>query len=170
MLCSNCNKNEANFHYTQVVNGKYTQAHLCSECASKLGYLNKGFNNGFGFSDILSEFFGLGSPNTATALKKICSNCNTGIDEFLKSGIAGCEKCYDEFSEAVEKILSDIQPSATHSGSISGEKGEKISKKNKLETLKEDLKRAVIEERYEDAAKIRDEIKLEEDKAKGDEN
>lgn len=163
MLCSHCNKNEANFHHTQIINGQYSQLHLCSECASKLGYLNIGINQGFGFQDILNEFFGISSQKPSIN-QKICPQCNTGIDAFLKSGIAGCEKCYDEFSDAVEKILSNIQPSSTHKGTISGEKGEKICSKNKLDSLKEDLKRAVIEERYEDAAKIRDMIKQEESK------
>jgi protein arginine kinase activator len=33
------------------------------------------------------------------------------------------------------------------------------TKKSKLDTLKDDLKKAIAEERYEDAANIRDEIK-----------
>ena len=39
MLCSHCNKKEANFHYKQVNNGSYTELHLCSDCAKDLGYL-----------------------------------------------------------------------------------------------------------------------------------
>ena len=162
MLCSNCNKNEANFHYTQITNGKYTQMHLCSECASQFGYMNHGFGHSFGLENIINDIFGLGTPKTQSVVLKTCTECNTSLSQFLKSGVAGCPECYNQFSDAVEKILSGIQPSSTHSGTISGENGEKITKKNKLASLKEDLKLAILEERYEDAAKIRDIIKNEE--------
>ena len=39
-----------------------------------------------------------------------------------------------------------------------------VSKINELDKLKEDLKQAIKDERYEDAAKIRDEIKKKEEK------
>lgn len=162
MLCSNCNKNEANFHYTQIINGKYTQMHLCSECASQLGYMNNGFGHSFDLENIINDIFGISAPKAVNSQPKTCPLCNTNINSFLKSGVAGCPECYNQFSEAVEKILSGIQPASTHSGTISGEGGEKITKKNKLASLKEDLKLAILEERYEDAAKLRDVIKDEE--------
>ena len=71
----------------------------------------------------------------------------------------GCSDCYDVFSQDVEKILSRIQPDINHKGKIAGVKGEQIQKANKIKDLKEKLKRAVLEERYEEAAKLRDEIK-----------
>ena len=71
----------------------------------------------------------------------------------------GCSDCYDVFSQDVEKILSRIQPDINHKGKIAGVKGEQIQKANKIKDLIEKLKRAVLEERYEEAAKLRDEIK-----------
>ena len=37
MKCTNCGKNEANYHYTSNINGNVTERHLCAECAAGLG-------------------------------------------------------------------------------------------------------------------------------------
>ena len=34
MLCEKCNKNQATFHYAEVINGVRSEHHLCSECAA----------------------------------------------------------------------------------------------------------------------------------------
>ena len=65
-------------------------------------------------------------------------------------------------------MLSKMQPSTVHKGKLSGADGKKIERDNTLKNLKEELKRAIIEENYENAAVLRDKIK--ELEAKGDEN
>ena len=80
----------------------------------------------------------------------------------------GCERCYDEFKDAIEATLEQIQPSTTHKGRLGGEAGAKIQKTNELDRLKEQLKRAILDEKYEDAAVLRDKIKkIEEEKDNG---
>ena len=54
MLCQNCGKNEATTHIKQIINGDMAESHLCSDCASHLGYSD--VFSGFGLN--LSEFFG----------------------------------------------------------------------------------------------------------------
>ena len=41
MLCDNCGKREANIRYTENINGKIKEMHLCEECSKKLGIMNK---------------------------------------------------------------------------------------------------------------------------------
>ena len=57
MLCQNCSKREATTHIKRVVNGEATEAHLCAECAKKLGY--DGFFDDFSLSipNIFASFF-----------------------------------------------------------------------------------------------------------------
>ena len=38
MKCDRCGKNEATFHYKTNINGRVTEAHLCSDCARAMGY------------------------------------------------------------------------------------------------------------------------------------
>lgn len=171
MLCSHCNKKEANFHYKQVNNGNYTELHLCSDCARELGYLSTS-DQSFtpGLEDMLNEFLGLTKQNHQLNKGISCASCGTTLAEFKKTGFAGCEKCYDVFHKDVESVLSRIQPSTTHKGKIAGPKGEEIQRKNELKELKEKLREAVMEERYEDAAKLRDTIKALEEKNGGESN
>lgn len=158
MLCSHCNQREASFHYKKISGGKLSQMHLCTECATELGYIG-GAEPAFGLEDMLSDFFNVlkseHAPSTA-----ICKTCGTTHEQFKKSGFVGCSDCYELFVEDVEKILSRIQPATTHRGKISGSRGEQINKTNKIKNLKQQLNQAITEERYEDAAKIRDEIKM----------
>ena len=172
MLCSHCNKREANFHYKQVNNGSYTELHLCSDCAKELGYLSSGEQSmSLGLEDMLSEFLGLAKQSHSAGKSLSCENCGTTFAEFKKTGMVGCDKCYDVFAKEVEDVLSRIQPSTTHTGKISGPKGEQIHRANEIKSLKEKLRSAIIDERYEDAAKIRDQIKeLEQNLSGGESN
>ena len=157
MLCSHCKQREANFHYKKLSQGQLSELHLCSECATELGYLG-GAEPTFGFEDMLSDFFSVLKPQSIPS-SIVCKTCGTTHEQFKKSGFVGCSDCYDVFGEDVEKILSRIQPDVNHKGKIAGVKGEQIQKANKIKELKEKLKRAVLEERYEEAAKLRDKIK-----------
>ena len=119
-----------------------------------------------------------------------CDNCNLTFDDFINSGKLGCPSCYDAFSEKIDPILKRIHGSNRYLGkklnkpdnlndnddngidirkeSVKNRKVEveKVKKekmddnKSKKEILEEDLKKAILDERYEDAAKIRDEIKM----------
>lgn len=156
MLCSHCNKREANFHYKQVTNGKYTELHLCGECATELGYLG-GAEQSFGLEDMLGDFLGFSGFAAPSSLK--CPDCGTTSDQLKKSGFVGCSNCYKAFEKDIENILSRIQPATVHKGKIAGVRGEQIQRTNELRHLKEDLSRAIADERYEDAAQLRDKIK-----------
>lgn len=166
MLCTNCNSREASFHYKQIIGGKATSQHLCSVCAHELGYLGQG-ESIFDIGSILNDFIGMPASHGATKNIVKCSHCNTTYDEFRRTGLLGCDKCYDTFGSVIESTLSQIQPSTVHKGSLGGEAGEKIRKENELSQLKADLKNAIIEERYEDAAVLRDKIKKMEEEDNG---
>ena len=55
--------------------------------------------------------------------------------------------------------MKRTQGATVHNGKISGPDSEEIKKQNELDDLKAQLQKAVFEERYEDAAKLRDSIK-----------
>lgn len=176
MKCQNCGNNEANVKYTEIINGQKKQYILCEECAEKLGINQKlNFNmkvdlgNFFGgfFDDYNSEPNLLNSFNDVKTLK--CKKCGMTYDDFTNAGKFGCENCYTVFSKKLDGVLKNIQGDSIHTGR-KGKKHEKTLKGNeeiikenanqsKIEELKEKLNKAIKEERYEDAAKIRDEIK-----------
>ena len=116
-----------------------------------------------------------------------CNNCGYTFEDIANTGKLGCENCYDVFEEKLDPIIRKIQGANHHVRRIGKMIDKKIDNKidkklnesqetktdfsNKKESNKEDenktkieklqieLKQAIKEERYEDAAKIRDEIK-----------
>ena len=182
MLCQNCGKNEVNFKYTQVVNGVKKEMALCEKCAKELGLENMDFNIPINFSSFLGDFFGdydenfLPSFTQSNALK--CTNCGLTFDEFVDKGKFGCENCYNVFENRIDPVLKNIHGCNQHVGrnskfinkaSENHSKTEENTMQNdeqhsKLKKLNEDLKQAIKEEKYEEAAKIRDEIKKINDK------
>lgn len=156
MLCQNCGKNEVNFRYTQVINGEKREIALCDKCAKKLGLESLDFSReiedlfNMSFAESFLPSFArtnmLGSRNLGTIFNNdIFSNPFFGEvsqePEQIEttSGLSDAEK---------QDVLKDIE-NAT-------KKNKQESKKQKLES---ELEKAIKEERYEDAAKIRDEIK-----------
>ena len=180
MLCQKCNKHEASVKYTEIINGEKNEMMLCEECSHELGLDNINFNMPINFSSFFGglledeynsqEFM----PLFQTVKELKCKNCNMSYDEFVNQGKFGCPDCYDVFSTKIDTLLKRIHGSNEYLGrktvgkgfvSLQNEKNvkEDISRpqnqqENKLEKLQQDLKKAIADERYEDAAKIRDEI------------
>ncbi|MBQ6991910.1 MAG: UvrB/UvrC motif-containing protein [Clostridia bacterium] len=173
MLCQNCNKREANVKYTQIINGEKQEMILCEECSEKLGINNISFDMPINFAnffdDILNDDYGndfLPLMKNTNVLK--CNSCGMTYEDFLNKGKFGCGNCYENFTKKIEPILKRIHGDTKHTGrkckSCNNEmkevvKTKKEIKEDKIINLQAELKKAIQEERYEDAAKIRDEIK-----------
>lgn len=174
MLCSNCGKNEANVRYTRIINGEKTEFALCEECAKKIGLDDIDFSMPINFSNFLSDFFDDDAllPSFAKIGVEKCPKCGLTYNEFVNNGKVGCGECYNAFSDRLDAILKNLHGSYKHTGrapknivkEIDIQKQETQTKKvdekqEKIDKLNKDLQKAIKEERYEDAAKIRDEIK-----------
>lgn len=174
MLCSNCGKNEANVRYTKIINGEKTEFALCEECAKKVGLDDIDFSMPINFTNFLSDFFEDDAilPSFAKVGVEKCPKCGLTYNEFVNNGKFGCGECYNAFSDRLDAILKNLHGSYKHTGrapknivkEIDIQKEETQTKKvdekqEKIDKLNKDLQKAIKEERYEDAAKIRDEIK-----------
>ncbi len=164
MKCQRCGDNEANVSYTQIINGEKTQLVLCDKCANEL---NIGMNFNFDFNDVFSTFFN--EPSFVKTLEKpkaiACDVCGTTYDEFMSTGMFGCENCYRVFSNRLDNVLKRLHGSNRHVGKkliLNPQKSIVTTKKGKqteIEKLKEELKELIKNEEYEKAAIIRDKIK-----------
>ena len=178
MLCDNCGKREANVKYSENINGVKKELHLCDICSEKLGITQEmSFNMPtFDFPNLFSSFFeDFSTPEFMPLLNEVkhqkCDSCGTIFEDIINTGKYGCPNCYDVFQDRMDPILKRLQGANQHNGRLGKISDNKIkykkdnieqnSKKedNKLEKIKNDLKQAIKEERYEDAAKLRDEIK-----------
>lgn len=153
MKCDRCGKPSV-YHSTLIVNGVSQNTHLCRECAIKEGVFSKAPNSLF--DDMFSTFADFLPFESVEDIN--CPVCKTTLKQFKSSGILGCPNCYQAFQDEISKIIKRIAPYSQHK-QISDTKATKKTKTDKITELRLEMAQAVKEERYEDAAKIRDEIK-----------
>jgi len=155
MLCDKCGKNTATTHIKKIINGIVTESNLCSDCAAKSGAAYKG-----GLYDMLASVLGDISEMAVGDNQKRCPVCGTAFADIAKTGKAGCAECYKTFYTELYPYLKRIHGTVKHVGKIPN--SAPLAVKPEAETadsLRLELNRLVSEERFEEAAVIRDKIK-----------
>ena len=97
-----------------------------------------------------------------------CSGCGTTWDKIRHDGRAGCAACYLEFREQLSGVMARVQRGESHTGKTPRaiEKRHhrlqhlRQRRDNQLTVLQTRLHKAVASEKYEEAARLRDKIKL----------
>ncbi|MFH1824102.1 MAG: UvrB/UvrC motif-containing protein [Candidatus Firestonebacteria bacterium] len=170
MICDKCHKNESTVHYQQVINGQASEIHLCEECASEKGMLPLPFENPLSFGNMLTglldeEEQGL---EIREPKKKVKCKCGWTDVDLKKTGYLGCPLCYKTFNKSLVPLFRRIHGSNKHVGKMPAKipiKERLVEKEiiekdmEKIKSLREELQGCINEEKYEQAAKIRDEIK-----------
>jgi protein arginine kinase activator len=82
------------------------------------------------------------------------------FSDIKQTGKLGCSQCYKAFDTELEPTLRRIHGNSRHVGKIPLRGGQKAFLKKELDQLKSKLQQSVKEEKYEQAAEIRDQIKL----------
>ena len=141
MKCDRCGKNDATFYYKSNINGRVTETHLCSDCARAMGYTGSVQSRmGSWFNDdwfdrpfrMLEPFFGGFGSRMLT-----------------------------EFPQPVDVLeqAQSAEPGRTEEQLLPKEEAASLALERKRNALRTQLHNAVEEERYEDAARLRDELK-----------
>jgi len=151
-----CKDNVATVHLTEIVNGKITEIHICQACANKKAQEIK---SQFSISDLISGLTNLNSMSKKDIL--VCKICGLSYEEFKKIGKFGCGDCYAAFNEEVKYLLRKIHGSSQYKGKFPKMKmSADFSLPSRLKELRKYLDRAISLEEYEEAARIRDEIRV----------
>jgi protein arginine kinase activator len=156
MQCSICKERPATVHLTQIVGDKMQKLDLCEECAKA-----KGVNDpaGFALADLM---LGLGASQeieqAAGGAEIKCARCGFTQADFKKSGRLGCPECYKTFSEGLSGLLKTMHKGTRHVGKAPEALRASRENADRLKTLQKKLKKAIDEEHFEEAAKVRDEI------------
>ncbi|MBO5358291.1 MAG: UvrB/UvrC motif-containing protein [Clostridia bacterium] len=153
MLCEKCGKNHATTHIKTVVNGIVREYNLCSTCAAQSGY---GSNS---ITGMLASMLGDMSPQTVKSQKR-CSVCGATFSDIAHSGKMGCGECYKTFNDEILPYLKRVHGATRHVGKIPNRAPLIVKPKEKtVEDLRQELARMVAEEKYEQAATLRDKIR-----------
>lgn len=178
MQCSFCKNSEATCHLTKVVNGKAVEVHVCEKCIPEI---NQADLVDFDVWDAVSKLAAAkGLPDPAKMLEpaeeeeisaksllmpstgqtQACPSCGFTGEDLRKTGRLGCPDCYAVFSEMLADVINDCQKGPQHLGKIP-----RSQKSLRQKALRDLLQEAVDSERFEDAAQLRDQLKLLEEEA-----
>jgi len=166
MTCQDCKKNQAQVHFTQIVNNEKLSLSLCKDCASARGFHSPLDNVPFPLAEILSSLTtGLSEKTTGKDNEKLkCEACGLTFGDFTRKGRFGCGQCYRTFRTRLEGNMRKIHGASLHRGSIPKFEGEKtenlpipVKEEARLET---ELRKAIESEDFERAAEIRDKLRL----------
>jgi protein arginine kinase activator len=156
MLCDVCKTNPATVFLTQIVDGKMQKINLCKPCSKEKG-IDDPLN--FGLAD---QFLGLGEASEIEkgGASHKCPACGFSQADFKKTGRLGCATCYDTFSEGLDSLLKAMHKGTSHVGKVPARLQRALQFNAEMKTLRQDLAKAVADEKYETAAEIRDRIKV----------
>ena len=159
MLCNICNKNPATVHLTEIIDEQMSELHLCEECARQK---SQAMEQQFGLSDLLAGMADFDKPKNESAemasLVK-CPRCGLTYADFKKIGRLGCGECYNAFMKYLGPLLKRIHGSTQHTGKSPQRASKVLKKRIDIQELRNRLNKAIVSEAFEEAAKIRDQIK-----------
>ena len=157
MLCEHCSEQEATVHLTQVIDGEVKKLHLCEACAAESGFDVHGTMS---VTDILLGMGGqVPSSPPADGIERSCPVCHLRRSDFKKTGQFGCPACYETFSDELKPLLKAIHRGEQHVGKVPAREGARVRMSARLAQLQQALEEAVADEKYEEAAGLRDKIR-----------
>ena len=162
--CTICQKSIATIHILDLQDGVIAeQKHLCPSCAESSGDVAPAAK--FGplkklSTEILEDLVsGLKSPSEPSAdpQSPVCPACGLTAEDFRMRGRLGCPRCYETLHDALSSLLEKVHDGKTHVGRYPGRTAK--AEPANLADLRRRLADAIRDENYEDAAKLRDELR-----------
>ncbi len=158
MKCEKCNK-EATVFFTEIKQDEKKEIHLCAKCAESYQNYIADPHITHSISDFLGGLLQIFASKEQTELKEtskdVCSDCGMSIHEFHASGRLGCERDYRVFRSDIKDLLLKIHGKSRHRGKVP----HSLQKWKDLVDLRKRLNSVINQEKYEEAAEIRDKIK-----------
>ncbi len=154
VVCQCCHQARATVHITDTAPEK-RELHLCEECAVKEGVIIK---QPYTANQVLKEFI-KHKTDPGDGDDRACPKCGITFREFQMSGQLGCPHDYEAFRELLTPLIKRAHENATkHVGKTPGTDDATLRRQTGLRKLHRALKEAVDAEKYELAARLRDDI------------
>jgi protein arginine kinase activator len=162
MRCQRCNK-PATYHITDLEKpGRYQEYHFCDEHALQHLTPSASASEG-GVPDLVKGLVdgGKGSTVQSSPVDRLtCPQCQLTFLEFRNTGRMGCPHDYEVFRDEIVPLLENIHNATRHSGKVPRRAPKSSETRSLLNQRRGELKTAIASEDYEQAARLRDEIRL----------
>ncbi|GIW82506.1 MAG: UvrB/UvrC protein [Gemmatales bacterium] len=159
MKCQSCSK-PATVHLTDISNGVKKELHLCQGCAEKQHLLQQ--QGQLNLKAILQALIGQHVGEADELARLTCPQCGIKYMEFRAEGRLGCPNDYEVFRTGLGPLLKRIHRATRHIGKTPRHGQRNAELLRELMELRRRLQRAVDAEAYEEAARLRDEIRKKE--------
>lgn len=180
-LCSACQKQPASIVIMDLSGGSVTgQQHLCQTCAEGLGVVQSNIPLKLS-PELLEDLLGTvkGSPSANSPQRKrdqTCPGCGMSPQDFAQKGRLGCARCYETFRLDLVPLLQRVHEATSHRGRLPGGKPSGMpiniptasptakaaqgkARGEHVVDLRHKLDEAIRGERFEEAAKLRDQLR-----------
>jgi protein arginine kinase activator len=134
---------------TDIINGQKKELHLCQACAEKQQMFK------LNLPSLLQSWIGQNLSQADELSRLTCPACGIKYMEFRAEGRLGCPNDYDVFRVGLEPLLQRIHRSGKHVGKVPRHRP-RAAQMAELVELRKQLQRAVEQEAYEEAARLRD--------------
>ncbi|MDR2845215.1 MAG: UvrB/UvrC motif-containing protein [Puniceicoccales bacterium] len=98
-------------------------------------------------------------PQQNAAPVQTCPQCGATSADFANAHRMGCPECYKTFADQLDALLPKLQPGPRHHGKTPTGKTLKNAVSEALDAARKNMRTAIDSEAYEDAARLRDEIR-----------
>lgn len=166
LACQACKKNPATVHLTDISpEGEKQERHLCDQCAHQEGIAPKSqAQMHVPIHELLSGLV-MNKASIQQLADLRCPDCGLTFVEFRNNGLLGCPSDYDAFEKALVHLIGRAHEGASHHiGKVPRRLAAPRAVENDLIKLKHELTKAIDGEAYEEAARLRDEITVLEQK------
>lgn len=159
MLCQKCHKRRATIRYAEVVDGRVTDQFWCKECLAQ----QRSASEGFELSEVPPT-----RPSKASIHKVVsnvvraqraCPECDTRLQTVLETRQVGCASCYRHFGDELPALLQQIHDAQRHRGKSPQASDTRSQLRSELLARRALLRSMLKAENYEEAARLRDEIR-----------
>lgn len=157
MTCQRCPE-EATVHLTESVEGEVREIHLCGPCAKAAGLPMPKLPPELALDAVLN---GLILANVGELVgdlaQRSCPLCGLRFMEFRTAGRLGCPHDYQAFDRGLTPLIRQAHGASRHVGKTPRRR--RPGDPTQTLRLRAELREAVAHEDYEQAARLRDQIR-----------
>ena len=159
MLCDSCRERDAVIQVTQVTEPPVKQLNLCEKCAAERGIETQLSVPKQPLTDFILAVQQKALPASESDSVR-CAFCQGTLRDFKNTGRLGCAYCYGAFETNLRDLLRRVHGNSKHQGKAYTPPAEAIDEgATVVAELRDRLRRAIDQEQFEEAARLRDQIK-----------
>ena len=153
--CERCSS-PATVHITEVLGeGKFEEHHVCEQCFKQYNLEAQGKVPG----KALTPASAVAELDESLFGQQECPDCGIKFVDFRNNHRLGCSRDYQVFHAELLPLLENIHGDTRHCGKTPRRYPQTKIAEAELLQLRQRLKRAVEREDYEEAARLRDQIR-----------